>query len=96
VLVVLALTAVVLASTGGIQGRSREIDCHDELRTVKVAVANYHAVEDRDPASTRALLRTKDPVRGGHYLNAQPRWYDVRAGGVIALKPGAPSSCPRP
>ena len=96
VAVIVVLTAVVLAASGGIKGQGRAIDCHDELRTVKVAVANYHAIEERNPAGTAVLLRTKDPVRGRHYLNATPQWYVVQADGAIALAPSAPATCPRP
>ncbi|MCU1352856.1 MAG: hypothetical protein JWM05_2065 [Acidimicrobiales bacterium] len=95
VAVLLVLTGIVMAATGGIRGRGREIDCHDELRRVKVAVANYVSVVNLNPKGTAVLTRQKDPVRGGRYLNATPRWYAVQPNGVIVRLPGAPASCPK-
>lgn len=95
-IVLVALAAIVLATSHGISGQGQDIDCHDELRAVKVAIANYQAVEEKLPDDTSILTGTRDPVRRGRYLAKQPRWYVVGPGGTITLRPGSPRSCPVP
>ena len=95
-IVLVVLASVVLATSGGISGRGQDIDCHDELRDVRVAIANYQAVEDKLPNDTATLTATRDPVRSGRYLAKDPRWFVVGPGGQITLRPGSPKSCPTP
>jgi len=86
---VVGLLAVIVVSARGITNDTRTSDCQTELRTLKMAVAEYQANNDVYPGSVDAVISARLAER-----RDVDRWIIVGGGGEVAPTYRSAGGCP--